>query len=371
MNINQYIKTFGNKTFKEMPLNDVDCLIFAEMAYVNFNQAIPENHLIKLSSLEVGSKKEFYRGSVDARYNRVMVESMMKSKRYKDIKIGYWVRKNDYVNFQQFFALTIITPTHEAIISFRGTDTSLLGWREDLYIAYQDVFPSQLLALEYVNNVTQLFHEKFYVVGHSKGGNLAIFSATYMKPELRPRLIKTISFDGPGFRQEINKLDSYKAIADRVEKYITSNDVIGVVYNKYPNAKIVYSRGILLGGHDPFTWKVHTDGNFFLTKERSKQSMKSEEAMMNWLTNMNDSQKQLAVSVLFDYMGESKTIYDLLLNGARIIVNGKKRLVNYTEEQINEAKNIFRQLGRYYLNAFSPRRALKEKKPKPKKKTKK
>lgn len=371
MNINQYIKTFGGKTFKELPLNDVDCLIFAEMAYVNFNLAIPENHLIILSHLKVENKKEFYRGSVDARYNRIMVEQMMKSERYKNLKIGYWTQKNDYVHFQQFFALTIITPDHEAIISFRGTDTSLLGWREDLYIAYQDVFPSQLLALEYVNNVSQLFDEKFYLVGHSKGGNLAIFSATYMNPELRHRLIKAISFDGPGFRQEINKLDSYKAIADRVEKYMTSNDVIGVVYNKFPNAKIVYSRGILLGGHDPFTWKIHTDGNFFLTKDRSNQSKKSEEAMMNWLTTMNDSQKQLAVSVLFDYMGESKTIYDLLLNGARIIVNGKKRLINYTEEQINEAKTIFRQLGRYYLNAFSPKRAFQDLKSKSKKKTKK
>ena len=93
--------------------------------------------------------------------------------------------------------------------------------------------------------------------------------------------------------------------------------------------------------------------------------------MMNWLTTMNDSQKQLAVSVLFDYMGESKTIYDLLLKGARIIVNGKKRLTNYTEEQINEAKNIFRQLGRYYLNAFSPKRTFQDLKSKSKKKTKK
>ena len=371
MNINQYIKTFGNQTFDDLPLNDVDCLIFAEMAYVNFQLVIPENHLVKLSHLKIENKKDFYRGSVDARYNRTMIELMMKSERYKNLKVGYWVQKNDFIDYQQFFALTIITPSHEGIIAFRGTDTSLLGWREDLYIAYQDVFPSQLLALEYVNNVTQLFSEKFYIVGHSKGGNLAIFSATYMDSQLRHRLIKAISFDGPGFRQEINKLDSYKAIEEKVEKYITTNDVVGVVYNKYPNAKIVYSRGILLGGHDPFTWKVHKDGNFFLTKERSKQSKKSEEAMMNWLTNMKDDQKQLAVSVLFDYMGESKTIYDLLLNGARIIVNGRKRLTNYTEEQINQAKDIFKQLGRYYLAAFSPKRIPKEKKPKTDKKLKK
>ena len=192
-----------------------------------------------------------------------------------------------------------------------------------------------------------------------------------MNPEIRSRLIKAISYDGPGFRQEINKLDSFKAVEDRLVKYLTTNDVIGVVYNKHASTKIVYSRGILLGGHDPFTWKIHKDGNFYLTKDRSSQSKKSEEAMMNWLTNMKDDQKQLAVSVLFDYFGESKTIYDLLLNGARILFNGKKSLANYTEAQINEAKNIFRQLGKYYLAAFAPKRAPKEKKIKTKKKNRK
>ena len=86
MNINQYIKTFGDKTFKEMPLNDVDGLIFAEMAYVNFQLAVPENHMVKLCHLKIENNKEFYRGSVDARYNRIMVEAMMKSERYKNIK---------------------------------------------------------------------------------------------------------------------------------------------------------------------------------------------------------------------------------------------------------------------------------------------
>lgn len=361
MNINKYIKTFGHKTFHEMPFNEVDGLIFAEMAYINFNLVIPDNHLVKLKDIKIENKKEFYYGSVDARYNRVMIESMMKSKRYENIKIGYCIRKDDYINFQQFFAMTIIMPTHEAYIAYRGTDVSLLGWREDFYIAFQDVFPSQLMALEYVNNVTQLFHEKFYIGGHSKGGNLAIFAAVYMDPMLQSRLLKAFSYDGPGFRQEINKLNSFKQIEDRIVKFLTSNDVIGVVYNKFKDVKIVYSRGILLGGHDPFTWSVKNGGNFYFTKERSKQSKKSEEAMMNWLTNLKDEQKQLAIAVLFDFIGESKTIYDLLLNGARILFNGKKRLSNYPPEQINEAKDIFKQLGRYYLDAFNIRRINKKK----------
>ena len=360
MNINKYIKTFGNKSFKEMPFNEVDGLIFAEMAYINFHLSISSTQLIKLKDLEIKDKKAFYTGSVDYRQNEQMINLMKASIRYKDIKIGYCEHHLDHVDYQQFFAFTIMMPNHELYLSFRGTDTSLLGWREDFYIAYQDIFPSQLMALAYTNKILEKHPLPFYLGGHSKGGNLAIYSALYMKEKFRPLLIKAISYDGPGFRQDVTALSSFKELHERFEKFITFNDVIGVVYNKIKETKIVYSNGILLGGHDPFTWKVNNKGLFALSKNRSQASKRSEEALMNWLTQLTDKQKELAIKVLFDYLGESKTIYDLLLNGARIIANGKKQLKKYKKEEVDEAKNIFRQLGRFYLSAYSPRRLVKK-----------
>ena len=356
MNINKYIKTFGNKTFDEMPFNDVDGLIFAEMAYINFNLAIGSDEMIALQALEIKDKKAFYYGSVDARYNQTMINLMQTSERYKNVKLGYCELIVDDVQYKQFFAFTIFLPNDEMFVSFRGTDITLLGWREDLFLAYQDTFPSQLMAVSYLNNILEKTNNRFYVGGHSKGGNLALYSVLFMEEKHRDRLIKAYSYDGPGFRFDINKISSYETLKERLVKYLTFNDVIGVIYNKIKDANIVYSNGILLGGHDPFTWKINKNGQFSLSKERSKNSKKSEEAMMNWLTEMNDAQKQLAVTVLYDYLGESKTIYDLLLSGARIISRGKKALKKYTKEQIDEAKTIFRALGKYYLNAYSPRK---------------
>ena len=360
MNINTYIKTFGNKSFKELPFNEVDGLIFAEMAYINFQLYISPTQLIKLKDLEIKDRKAFYTGSVDYRQNETMINLMRASHRYKDIKVGYCEYCNDDVNYQQFFAFTIVLPNHDLYLSFRGTDTSLLGWKEDFKIAYQDMFPSQLMALSYTNKILEKHPNNFYLGGHSKGGNLAIYAALYMDEVYRPRMIKATSYDGPGFRQDITKLDSFNELHDRFEKFITFNDVIGVVYNKIKETKIVYSNGILLGGHDPFTWKVNNKGLFALSKNRSQASKRSEEALMNWLTQLTDKQKELAIKVLFDYLGESKTIYDLLLNGARIIANGKKQLKKYKKEEVDEAKNIFRQLGRFYLSAYSPRRLVKK-----------
>lgn len=360
MNLNKYIKTFGNKTFEEMPFNEIDGLIFAEMAYINFHLYISSTHLIKLKDLKIEDKKAFYYGSVDARYNQTMVDLMMTSNRYKNIKVGYCEYLTDEVAVQQFFAMTIVMPDGDMYLSFRGTDITLLGWREDMLMAYQDTFPSQLMAVSYANRILEKTKNRFYTGGHSKGGNLAIYAALFMEDKYRGRLIKAFSYDGPGFRFEVAKLEGYQSLHERLVKFLTFNDVIGVVYNRIKEAKIVYSNGILLGGHDPFTWKINNKGQFALSKDRSKTSKRNEEALMNWLTQMNDKQKQLAVSVLYDYLGESKTIYDLLLNGARIIFHGKKALKKYSKDEIEEAKDIFKKLGRYYLSAYSLRPKKKE-----------
>ena len=238
MNINTYIKTFGNKSFKEFPFNEVDGLIFAEMAYINFQLYISSTQLIKLKDLEIKDRKAFYTGSVDYRQNETMINLMRASHRYKDIKVGYCEYCNDDVNYQQFFAFTIVLPNRDLYLSFRGTDTSLLGWKEDFKIAYQDMFPSQLMALSYTNKILEKHPNNFYLGGHSKGGNLAIYAALYMDEVYRPRMIKATSYDGPGFRQDITKLDSFNELHDRFEKFITFNDVIGVVYNKIKRQKL-------------------------------------------------------------------------------------------------------------------------------------
>lgn len=353
MNINKYIKVFGDKSFKELPFNEVDGLIFAEMAYINFQLYISSTQIIKLKDLKIKDKKAFYAGSVDYKQNEKMINLMMASNRYKDIKIGLCEFENNDIDYQQFFAFTIFLPNHDMYLSFRGTDTSILGWKEDFQIAYQDYFPSQLMALSYTQKILEKYPSNFYLGGHSKGGNLAAYAALYMEEKYQSRLIKVFSYDGPGFRQDVTLLNSFSELHDKIEKFITFNDVIGVVYNKVKETRIVYSNGILLGGHDPFTWKINNKGSFSLSKERSKNSKKSEEALMNWLTTLKDEEKQLAIKVLFDYIGESKTIYDLLLNGARIIANGKKKLKKYSKEEIDKAKDIFRSLGRFYMAAYS------------------
>lgn len=359
MNITQYVKSFGNKEFKELPFNEIDSLILSELSYINFDLEIKSTDFIQIKDLKIKDSKAFYYGSVDAKNNKKLLEAMMKSKRYQNVKIGYCKLLNNHESRKQFFAMTLLLPNHVAYIAYRGTDTSLLGWKESLSLVYEEAMPSKDLAVEYIRTATTLFKGKFYVGGHSKGGYLAMCAVLFMGEKLEERLIKAYTFDGPGLREDVEKLDSFNRIKDKLEKYLTTHDVIGVVYNHASNAKIVYSTGVLLGGHDPFKWMVnYRNMTFSYTRARSYSSRRSEEAMMNWLTNESDEDKRLAIEVLFDVLGDSKTIYDLLLNASRIISNGKKKFKSYTVKRREKTKEIFKSLGRYYLNAYSPKRFL-------------
>ena len=362
MNIIGYVKKLGDKTFKELPFNEVDGLIFAELSYINFHLAIPEEKFIYLKDLVVTDRKAFYKGSVDASQNRRLVKAMMVSERFKDIRIGFVKSDISHKAMKQFYALTIIMPGNVGYISYRGTDTTLLGWREDMLLAYQDGMPTQKRAVRYVKNAAKQFTGKFYVGGHSKGGNLAVYTCLHMGSRLEKRLIHGFSYDGPGFRSEISVLDSYHRIGDRMTKFLTTNDVVGVVYNKAKHPKIVYSNGALLGGHDPFYWQVNKrKACFVYSKDRSSISTAGEEALMNWLVTESDESKELAVRVLFDLFGTSVTIYDLLLNAFKLIKDGKAVIEGYSDEEKAAAKDIFTKLGKYYLHAYSPKRLIQEK----------
>ena len=359
MNIIGYVKKYGNQTFKELPFNDIDALIFSELSYLNFHLIGLKDSFRKINELNIKNKKKFYASSVDAFNNRRLFEAMIKSPRYQDMMVGKAQGKTNRRTNEQFYAITLIFPNGVRFISYRGTDISVAGWKEDLLIAFQDEIPSQKSAIKYLRMILKEYDGKYYLGGHSKGGNLAMYSALKIGKRREKKIIKVFSFDGPGFKKNIYALESYKRIEHKLEKYLTTHDVIGVIYNKNPNPKIVYSNGVLLVGHDLFYWTIKNNKpEFVFDKERSKISRDGEYALMSWLNSEDDESKSLAVKVVCDILGDTKTIYDILLNAGRILIKGIKTVGDYTEETKEKAKEIFKRLGKYYLHAYSPNRFL-------------
>ena len=358
MNINAYLRRFGQYTLREMAFNEIDALILSELSYVNFQLVAPnvDEPKVKplcLKKLVVEDPLAFYRGSVDAISNTTMVKLMMKSRRFKDIKIGFCQNIFEEKTVNQFFAMTIFLPTGEAFVAFRGTDTSILGWKEDFYFAFEEAILAQVEALEYVNRMAPYLPERFYLGGHSKGGNLSMYAALHMSEELQDRLIRAYSFDGPGFRKSVTGLPRFEAVLPKLSKYITKNDVIGMLFNVMPATKIVVSTGLMFGGHDPFFWQLEKDHPAFRTVEdTSKSSKRNAKVMMEWLASMSDEDKMLLIQFLFRVFEQRENVYELIVFGIADLVQIPKILRSYSPEERKKIKGMLLALKDFYLDSF-------------------
>ena len=369
MNINNYISSTRKITFEESPFNEVDSLILSELSYMNLDLVVPSinyphNYKTKIKELDLTNLSALAFGSVDAKRNKKMLNLMRKSLRYQDIEVCYSNRIFDEETANQFFAITFILPNGDAYIAYRGTDITAVGWKEDFLMTFKSSILSQKEALEYFKCIMKYFDGKFYIGGHSKGGNLAMYVTLHMNKKYEDRLIASYSFDGPGFKDGVDtSSNGYQRIVNKGYKYVTYNDLIGIVFNAYENPIIVDSSGIVLGGHDPFFWQVDIKNHCFKKEEeRSSLSKKSEEAFVNWITSIDDNDKSLAVEAFFKIFHRVHTIYDLLKYGVPSIAMRNKVLKEYSDEQQERIKGIIDKLISYIKKAFFPKREKKIKK---------
>ncbi|MBQ4347238.1 MAG: DUF2974 domain-containing protein, partial [Firmicutes bacterium] len=92
---------------------------------------------------------------------------------------------------------------------FRGTDHSLVGWKENFNMSYEDVVPSQRDAMYYLDKMAQEYKGNIRLGGHSKGGNLAIYAAAHCRVKVRERIFAIYNNDGPGINEHEVKNPDY------------------------------------------------------------------------------------------------------------------------------------------------------------------
>ncbi len=352
MNINKYILTFGNKTFEEFPFNSVDALILSEFSYINIDLLLSDKEDgLYLKDINITSLiDDVFIGSVDAKPNKKMLINMMKSNRYKDILVKDTVRIFSSETINQFFVVSLYLPNGELFVSYRGTDITFTGWREDFLMAYQAKILSQEQALNYLNDVLFKTKNKFYIGGHSKGGNLAFYCALNLNKKYNDRLIKAYSFDGPGFKNGIVDFPNYIFAKDKLDKYRTYNNVIGGLYNNITNYKVVYSNGILLGGHDPFYWFIDKNGDFVYKKDVSKFSKTMLERFLAFEKTVSDDDKKLIGNVLFSSIFSGcNTIFDYAKHLGPNLLKIKSQLNEYSEEDRARLMANLKKLFKYLL----------------------
>ena len=179
MTINSYIKKFGDFTIEERPLGPVDFIILAELSMISFDSLLNKNNVVKFKNIQEDQiTPKLFEDSPDRRLNKKQLIGMINSKRFKDLEIRHVQRIFSETSVNQFYAITIVFPDGTFYISYRGTDITMVGWKEDFTIVLQDTFLGQEEAVEYLKDVINKEKGNFYIGGHSKGGNVALSASS-------------------------------------------------------------------------------------------------------------------------------------------------------------------------------------------------
>ena len=300
----EYSLMNAHKDFVALPFTKVDGLIFAQLAYLDFDTFVPDRQLFArgITFSQICEQDDFdslFPLERTMRKNLLLFNSMAYSKRYGRIKINYHENIFDSEKEVQFSATTFILPDGNACVSFRGTDSTITGWRENFNMLYNDTVPAQISAVKYLNNVARKIRGNITVVGHSKGGNLAIYASVMCSPKAKSKIVEVQSFDSPGFTEDFVNSPDYLETESKILKFVPEESMIGMLLNDTASYRIVKSDGEGIHQHDPFLWLV--EDNAFISGEKIHTKAKFvNSTFREWVGNFTPEQRELFVDAMFD-----------------------------------------------------------------------
>lgn len=346
MNIIGFVKKYGNLTFQKRPFDEIDSLLLSQLSYLNWRWLIPNVHRDKRGItlgklLKAGYDDKLCRKTLSPWKNKRLLAALRNKTRYEHIVLCDIWDLLDEESENQFFAVTFLLPNRTMYIAYRGTDITLIGWKEDLNMAYDLVLPSHHEAIEYFKFIVKKFPNRhFYLGGHSKGGNLAVYVAFRMNKIHVPNLIKVYSHDGPGFLDpNFTRDDEYKEeVLNKIEKTVPYHSIIGMLLYTPFHTKIVRASSFYIFQHDIFNWQINPfDGGLYYLKERSIQSKVREEAFRKWISSLNVEDKKFIVDSIYEVLGEERyTVVQLFAKGFEILrrVHIKLKAMNKHQQKL-------------------------------------
>lgn len=294
----------------QAPFCDVDNLILSALSYLKLEGIVPPAGggepvtVARAAALFFGrtgqagpkaAAKEF------AENNLRLLDALARSVRFSSLLLSDYVDVLNPADEEQFSALTISLGGKSGFVAFRGTDSTLVGWKEDFNMSFLPQVPAQRSATEYLAERGERF-SSLRVGGHSKGGNLAVYAATHCPPEVQKRLVAVYNNDGPGFNHDVTALPEHLAIRERVRTFVPQSSVVGMLMDHEESYAVVHSTGVGILQHDPYSWEVLGPG-FSLLDTVTDGSRFVSDTLKTWMTAMDQEQREKMIDVLFDVLG--------------------------------------------------------------------
>lgn len=235
-NIFDYLTDVQYDSFYDIPLNELDVLALTELTYLSFDNLLDEsdNRLLDVATrvprdINVLTNKERLQ----------LLDQLSTHKRFKNSKLSNFVNDIDEELQKQFAAMTYRLNLDTYLIVFRGTDDSIIGWKEDFHMTYMKEIPAQKHALQYLQDFfAQHPNQKVVLAGHSKGGNLAVYAASQLDPLLQKNIVAVYTFDAPGLHKELTETAGYQNMMERTKVFVPQGSIIG--HTVHPFFKSVF-----------------------------------------------------------------------------------------------------------------------------------
>ena len=319
-----YLDYVAYDSIYDRPFKELDVLALTELTYLPFDRIVPQGDTTNIE-VRLSDAAELVDRTTDfivTDQHLQIVDSLATSKRFKNIKLLNYVDEYDPDVQKQFAAMTYRLTMDIYLVVFRGTDDTLIGWKEDFHMTYMDHIPAQRRAASYLQHVMKEFPKgRFMVAGHSKGGNLAAYACSYLPDQLSEQVDVIYCYDAPGLNKSIIKTEGYQRIAHLIHRFVPQGSIVGMMLEVPEPATIVKSRAF--GGfaqHDAFTWMVEKDG-FVTLDQTSPDSQQMDQTLKQWVQEVPDSQ----LKIFFD------TFFGLFLDAGITSINDLMNLKNFSK----------------------------------------
>ncbi len=338
-NVFDYVKWRGDLTLAQDKFNEIDNLILSRFAYFPFDNIINNDEIVSIYELgrrfinrDLNTMNILWKDDID------FFPLLANSKRFGSMLTTKYVNKIENESEKQFSAITILMPDDTIYVSFRGTDDTLIGWKEDFNMSFKSHVASQIDSVKYLEDVAEHFKGNIRVGGHSKGGNLAIYSSLFVAPYIKSRIINIYNNDGPGFSYDITSTSNYKNILNKVHSFIPESSIIGRLLNHEEQHTIIKSNQKGIMQHDLYSWQL-VGKQFVCLDSLSNDSELIDKTVKDLLQNIEPAKRKQVIDILFEILvtTQKETLNDLKADwftNAKIMFNYYRKLDDETKSVI-------------------------------------
>ncbi|MDD6620603.1 MAG: DUF2974 domain-containing protein [Eubacteriales bacterium] len=375
-NLIDYIDEFGNIRFSQKEFNEIDNLIFSQLAYTDYKGII--DYEGSLSLMETA--KRFFAIYNDDDINELigisaksaqLLKKCSQLDRYKDVMICHYINNVNEEIDKQFSAVHFILDNNIDVVAYRGTDVTVTGVKESAMLSYMFPVPAQIEALYYFQETCMKHREDIILCGHSKGGNLAIFAAVNCSNSLKKRIIAVYENDAPGFPKYFFDRYDYQQIKDKIHLLTPQGSIIGRMLYHDAKPAIIRSSASGIKQHQASSWEV--DGDSFVREEKYDAfSDFIDDYLDSLLDYISDEELELFFDTL-EYVAvnigiedfydikeiDIRKVFSLIDSFGRIEENQKEKFKQILKKvSADFAKEYFSEKAQKYFDKFEKRNKI-------------